>query len=210
MSRSSTARTRSNGRQSTPAIAIADQAHPSGKASHNTPSKVKGDCIVVDTCLPASDIAVTAMRASAAACLDIVVLDISNIEEICLKELMHFRKLTRSAIVVRLVDLDPEHPDTLSYVVRGMLETHFEPKEIASLVGASRTTVGRWAKNEVIPRSAPYRKWLVERLRARLMGVEGPDQQASDKQPNDSSSGRNGQTKPRGLSHLRSIQTATD
>ena len=73
------------------------------------------------------------------------------------------RKVTNS-----IERLDPAAPDTLRFAVYAMLETQFKPKDLSALLGPSQTTIGRWAVGQTIPRSAPYRKWLVETLIAYL------------------------------------------
>lgn len=64
----------------------------------------------------------------------------------------------------QLARLDPTHPRTLVLTVNSLLKAHFDQKELAQLLGVSRTTVGRWAQDQNIPRSPAFRKWAVEEL----------------------------------------------
>lgn len=77
-------------------------------------------------------------------------------------------KILRNELRKKLRDktrlLDPEAPETLTFATASLLETHFEPKAIADLVGTSRTSIARWAEGQNVPRSAGYRKWVVETL----------------------------------------------
>lgn len=80
----------------------------------------------------------------------------------------------RRRILDKIKTLDPSDPETLIYIAAGMIETHFGPRELSEKLGTSRTTVGRWATRQNVPRSAPFRKWAVETLTLCLIdAIEG-------------------------------------
>ncbi len=85
-----------------------------------------------------------------------------------LNELIEWRADLRRKIADRLEPLDPTLPETLQYATKAMLEAHYEPIELSNTLGVSRTTIGRWANGQTIPRSPAFRKWSVDRLLAHL------------------------------------------
>ena len=88
----------------------------------------------------------------------------SSPPRVALDELAGWRMELRGKIAAHLQKLDPSAPATLEFAISGMLESHYKPKELSALLGPSQTTISRWAIGQTIPRSAPYRKWLVETL----------------------------------------------
>ena len=70
----------------------------------------------------------------------------------------------RRKFLTALQDMPPDDPETLAFTVAALIETHFDSKNIAQLVGADRTTVIRWAQGQSVPRSPGFRKWATETL----------------------------------------------
>jgi len=129
-------------------------------------------------------------------------------------ELIELRSKLRKAITKTLGNLDPSAPETLQYATKAMLEAHFEPKELSALLGPSRTTIGRWAVGQTIPRSPPYRKWCVETLLKHLVATEegqphpkSPKLDSDDDKP-EQGGGASGRPKPRRTASSRSHMTA--
>lgn len=60
--------------------------------------------------------------------------------------------------------LDPSHPKTLIFITKNMISLNFSPIELGLVAGVTRTTVGRWAQSQNVPRAVSYRKWVVEEL----------------------------------------------
>ena len=75
----------------------------------------------------------------------------------------------RVAARTQLALLDPADPKTLALTVNALLKANFEQKALAKCLGVSRPTISRWANKVNIPRSAAFRKWAVEVLRAQLV-----------------------------------------
>src|ERR1041384_8074518 len=84
------------------------------------------------------------------------------------QELSAIQQKGRLSLAASLRSLDPTEPSTLTFAVQALLHLHFEQKELSELLTVSRTTIGRWAQNENIPRSPGYRKWAVETLSEHL------------------------------------------
>jgi len=87
-----------------------------------------------------------------------------SIKELALQEIQDLRNELRVKLREKIVSRDPQSNDTLIFTTASLLETHFDPKSIADLVGTSRTSVVRWAEGQNVPRSPGYRKWVVETL----------------------------------------------
>jgi DNA-binding transcriptional regulator YiaG len=64
--------------------------------------------------------------------------------------------------------LDPAKEETLQFVVGTLIRAHVEQKDMADALAVSRTTIGRWANGQNLPRSESYRTWAVEGLRRLL------------------------------------------
>jgi len=79
-----------------------------------------------------------------------------------------WRKELRKIIATSLSQMDASAPETLQSAIAAMLEAHYKPKTLSKILGPSQTTIARWADGATIPRSPPYRKWLVETLIAYL------------------------------------------
>jgi Trp operon repressor len=80
------------------------------------------------------------------------------------RALLEAQRNTRETVLTHLLRLDPADPYTLRFAVTGLLSANFEQKDLAGLVGVSRTTISRWGQGQNIPRSPPFRKWVVEAL----------------------------------------------
>jgi len=89
-------------------------------------------------------------------------------------ELEKWRSELREKIAARLQTMDPSAPDTLQYAIFALLEAHYKPKELSTILGPSQTTIGRWAFGQTIPRSPPYRKWLIEKILGYMRTGEAP------------------------------------
>lgn len=85
-----------------------------------------------------------------------------------LQGLVTWRKDLRHVIACSLSKMDAAAPTTLQSAVASMMEAHYKPKTLSKVLGPSQTTISRWADGQTIPRSAPYRKWLVQTLIAFL------------------------------------------
>lgn len=109
---------------------------------------------------------------------DVDVLPLVSSPHAALDELVGWRMELRRKIAGRLEQLDPADPNTLQFGVSAMLEAHYKPKDLSALLGPSQTTIGRWAIGQTIPRSAPFRKWLVAALIRHLHSdhAERPEQ----------------------------------
>jgi DNA-binding transcriptional regulator YiaG len=70
----------------------------------------------------------------------------------------------RQTVLNHLRQLDPADPYTLRFAITGLLSTNFEQKDLAELIGVSRTTIGRWGQGQNIPRSPAFRGWVVQAL----------------------------------------------
>jgi hypothetical protein len=67
-----------------------------------------------------------------------------------------------------LTHLDGGDVETLSVVTEALTQLDFEQVQMAQWLGVSRTTVGRWAQRQNIPRSAAFRKWAISSLLEQL------------------------------------------
>lgn len=59
---------------------------------------------------------------------------------------------------------DPKDELTLQFLVATLVKLDVEQKDMADLLGVSRTTIGRWAHGQNIPRSPAFREWAVGKL----------------------------------------------
>ena len=89
-------------------------------------------------------------------------------KEIPLSEIRHLRNELRIKLRDRIASRDPLESSTIIFTVASLLETHFDPTSIATLVGTSRTSIARWADGQNVPRSPGYRKWVVDTLLGHL------------------------------------------
>jgi hypothetical protein len=96
-----------------------------------------------------------------------------------LSGLAQWRRELRQTIAASLSKMDPSAPQTLVSAVVSMYEAHYKPKTLSTVLGPSQTTIARWAEGATIPRSAPYRKWLVETLIAYLKAEDADDSSAA-------------------------------
>jgi transcriptional regulator with XRE-family HTH domain len=80
----------------------------------------------------------------------------------------YLRKQLRITLRNKIEEFDPEDQATLIFTTASLLETHFSPKDIADLVGTSRTSIVRWAEGQNVPRSPGYRRWAVQTMLAHL------------------------------------------
>jgi hypothetical protein len=86
------------------------------------------------------------------------------------------RRDSRDKILRKIRSIGSDSPEAITYATAGLLETHFSPQELATILGTSRTTIMRWAEGKNIPRSPGFRKWAVERM-AVLLGDTGQMEQ---------------------------------
>lgn len=91
-----------------------------------------------------------------------------GIKEIPLNIIRRLRNEMRVTLRNKIEGLDPEDQNTLIFTTASLLETHFAPKDIADLVGTSRTSIARWADGQNVPRSPGYRRWAVQTMLAHL------------------------------------------
>jgi DNA-binding XRE family transcriptional regulator len=61
-------------------------------------------------------------------------------------------------------ELDPRDERSLQFLVGSLVKLGVEQREMADLVGVSRTTVGRWANGQNIPRAPGWREWAIGEL----------------------------------------------
>ncbi len=69
-----------------------------------------------------------------------------------------------SGLLTEISALNKSDENTLQTVIVIMLNCRFEQKEIADIANVSRTTIGRWAKGQSIPKIPLFREYIVNRL----------------------------------------------
>lgn len=85
-------------------------------------------------------------------------------------------KEIRVKVKKHLTELDPADPQTLPFAVEALVIAGFEQKELAELIGVSRTTIGRWGQGQNIPRAPAFRKFAVETFKGHLKeAIAEPD-----------------------------------